>query len=104
MPRDAVSRTANVERNGGHKWVNTKKRTSLPSLIHNWRLQPFFSFIYFLLLYLTFFYLFPFTLSYFLSTYFLSLHPKEVTPAHAARCLSISSLPFLAFVTEQKYQ
>ena len=21
-PRDAVSRTANVERNGGHKWVN----------------------------------------------------------------------------------
>ena len=21
MPRDAVSRTANVERNGGHKWV-----------------------------------------------------------------------------------
>ena len=27
MPRDAVSRTANVERNGGHKWVkfNTLK-------------------------------------------------------------------------------
>jgi len=24
MPREAVSRTANVERNGGHKWVNTK--------------------------------------------------------------------------------
>ena len=23
MPRDAVSRTANVERNSGHKWVNT---------------------------------------------------------------------------------
>ena len=22
MPRDAVSRTTNVERNGGHKWVN----------------------------------------------------------------------------------
>ena len=22
MPGDAVSRTANVERNGGHKWVN----------------------------------------------------------------------------------
>ena len=22
LPRDAVSRTANVERNGGHKWVN----------------------------------------------------------------------------------
>ena len=22
MPRDAVSRTANVERNGGHKWVS----------------------------------------------------------------------------------
>ena len=27
MPRDAVSRTANVERNGGHKWVNT---TTIP--------------------------------------------------------------------------
>ena len=24
MPRDAVSRTANVERNGGHKWVKIK--------------------------------------------------------------------------------
>ena len=23
MPRDAVSRTENVERNGGHKWVKT---------------------------------------------------------------------------------
>ena len=23
MPRDAVSRTANVERTGRHKWVNT---------------------------------------------------------------------------------
>ena len=23
MPRDAVSRTANVERNGGKKWVNS---------------------------------------------------------------------------------
>ena len=23
MPRDTVSRTANVERNGGHKWVKT---------------------------------------------------------------------------------
>ena len=22
MPKDAVSRTANVERNGGHKWVD----------------------------------------------------------------------------------
>ena len=22
MPRDAVSRTADVERNGGHKWIN----------------------------------------------------------------------------------
>ena len=22
MPKDAVSRTANVERKGGHKWVN----------------------------------------------------------------------------------
>ena len=29
MPRDAVSRTANVERNGGHKWVkNPLLRTS----------------------------------------------------------------------------
>jgi len=26
MPRDAVSRTENVERNGGHKWV--KEATS----------------------------------------------------------------------------
>ena len=25
MPRDAVSRTANVERNGGHKWVKLPK-------------------------------------------------------------------------------
>ena len=25
MPRDAVSRTANVERNGGHKWVKNVK-------------------------------------------------------------------------------
>ena len=24
MPRDAVSRTANVERNGGQKWVNKR--------------------------------------------------------------------------------
>ena len=24
MPRDKVSRTANVERNGGHKWVNAE--------------------------------------------------------------------------------
>ena len=24
MPRDEVSRTANVERNGGHKWVNSR--------------------------------------------------------------------------------
>ena len=29
MPRDAVSRTANVERNGGHKWVNKNHRGSL---------------------------------------------------------------------------
>ena len=25
MPRDAVSRTANVERNGGHKWVKKNR-------------------------------------------------------------------------------
>ena len=30
MPRDAVSRTANVERNGGHKWVNSV------ILVHAW--------------------------------------------------------------------
>ena len=30
MPRDAVSRTENVERNGGHKWVNTH---TLPPLL-----------------------------------------------------------------------
>ena len=29
MPRDAVSRTANVERNGGHKWVNAERRQPL---------------------------------------------------------------------------
>ena len=29
MPRDAVSRTANVERNGGHKWVKTVLSMSL---------------------------------------------------------------------------
>ena len=35
MPRDAVSRAANVERNGGHKWVKTLTFFSLrrPSLI-----------------------------------------------------------------------
>ena len=27
MPRDAVSRTANVERTGRHKWVNTLRLT-----------------------------------------------------------------------------
>ena len=27
MPRDAVSRTANVERTGGHKWVNLTRPT-----------------------------------------------------------------------------
>ena len=26
MPRDAVSRTANVERTGRHKWVNVQNR------------------------------------------------------------------------------
>ena len=26
MPRDAVSRTANVQRNGGHKWVKWAKK------------------------------------------------------------------------------
>ena len=35
MPRDAVSRSANVERNGGHKWV----KTNLESLhVHEKRL------------------------------------------------------------------
>ena len=29
MPRDAVSRTANVERNGGHKWVNKQVKTNI---------------------------------------------------------------------------
>ena len=29
MPRDAVSRTANVERNGGHKWVIKQPHTKL---------------------------------------------------------------------------
>ena len=28
MPRDAVSRTANVECNGGHKWVNRRMDSS----------------------------------------------------------------------------
>ena len=28
MPRDAVSRTANVERNGGHKWVKYEQQFS----------------------------------------------------------------------------
>ena len=31
MPRDAVSRTANVERNGGHKWVNRRMDARLPN-------------------------------------------------------------------------
>ena len=30
MPRDAVSRTANVERNGGHKWVKDDTTVSIP--------------------------------------------------------------------------
>ena len=29
MPRDAVSRTANVERTGRHKWVNTSRSESM---------------------------------------------------------------------------
>ena len=29
MPRDAVSRSANVERNGGHKWVKIIDKSSL---------------------------------------------------------------------------
>ena len=29
MPRDAVSRTANVERNGGQKWVNAIQKRFL---------------------------------------------------------------------------
>ena len=38
MPRDAVSRTANVERNGGHKWVNIYMHqggVQLPEIINN---------------------------------------------------------------------
>ena len=34
MPRDAVSRTANVERNGGHKWIKDMK---------NWKKIPLVS-------------------------------------------------------------
>ena len=30
MPIDAVSRTANVERNGGHKWVNSTTSPVVP--------------------------------------------------------------------------
>ena len=30
MPRDAVSRTANVERNGGHKWVKLSRAITGP--------------------------------------------------------------------------
>ena len=30
MPRDAVSRTANVERNGGHKWVKINMPLQVP--------------------------------------------------------------------------
>ena len=32
MPRDAVSRTANVERTGRHKWVNSKRNFSMQDL------------------------------------------------------------------------
>ena len=32
MPRDAVSRTANDERNGGHKWVTLRLREDNPCL------------------------------------------------------------------------
>ena len=39
MPRDAVSRTANVERNGGHKWGNVKGKTL--TLIYS--MQNFFN-------------------------------------------------------------
>ena len=31
MPRDAVSRTANVGHNGGHKWVNHLKQENDPT-------------------------------------------------------------------------
>ena len=30
MPRDAISRTANFERNGGHKWVNKEEKKEVP--------------------------------------------------------------------------
>ena len=33
MPRDAVSRTANVERNGGQKWVKATEVYSLSTQI-----------------------------------------------------------------------
>ena len=37
MPRDAVSRTANVERNGGQKWVNVDehRRNNHINLVHS---------------------------------------------------------------------
>ena len=39
MPRDAVSRTANVERNGGHKWVNVYGKSF-------WQFDPVFVSLY----------------------------------------------------------
>ena len=33
MPRDAVTRTANVERNGGHKWVKLNLDYNYPAPI-----------------------------------------------------------------------
>ena len=43
MPRDAVSRTANVERNGGNKWVKllvTASQTTGNSCPRDWRFSP----------------------------------------------------------------
>ena len=36
MPRDAVSRTANVERNGGQKWIAYDIQRIKHSLMHSW--------------------------------------------------------------------
>ena len=41
MPRDAVSRTANVERTGRHKWVKLWRDTAV--LEHRWRKLSFYA-------------------------------------------------------------
>ena len=38
MPRDAVSRTAHVERNGGHKWVKADRHEA--TLPRTYSMQP----------------------------------------------------------------